>query len=277
MGRHSDSLFDWMSYFGSSRKLIPLKIENDVPYWNPFPFSGGLIFRRGAELMAIILPLFSCYGIHPNLSEQKYCKIQKMQTWVVLASNTDFFFYLFICIQVDDSKLLCWQGFRICTHNYLWRQLCSRMGVIFFRGIRAIYRCELPKRCNLGKLGSRLKWMFLNVFWNLRNEEKILKTLIYLNFLSYFPIFSRAREIQYCTTKIFYKIIYSIDQKNSFELLCNCRKCLHTFIYVLKFKITCMHYWSKTIWILQICKHLCVCRLHTIALQEESIVYDYFI
>ena len=132
MGRHSDSLFDWMSYFGSSRKLIPLKIENDVPYWNPFPFSGGLIFRRGAELMAIILPLFSCYGIHPNLSEQKYSKIQKMQTWVVLASNTDFFFYLFICIQVDDSKLLCWQGFRICTHNYLWRQLCSRMGVIFF-------------------------------------------------------------------------------------------------------------------------------------------------
>ena len=92
MGRHSDSLFDWMSYFGSSRKLIPMKIENDVPYWNPFPFSGGLIFRRGAELMAIILPLFSCYGIHPNLSEQKYCKIQKMQTWVVLASNTDFFF-----------------------------------------------------------------------------------------------------------------------------------------------------------------------------------------
>ena len=72
-----------MSYLSSSRKLIPLKIENDVPYWNPFPFSGGLIFRRGAELMAIILPpLFSCYGIHPNLSEQ---------TCVVLASNTDFF------------------------------------------------------------------------------------------------------------------------------------------------------------------------------------------
>ena len=69
------------------------------------------------------------------------------------------------------------------------------------------------------------------------NEEKISKTLIYLNFLPYFSIFSRAREIQYCTTKIFYKIIYSIDQKNSFELLCNCRKCLHTFIYVLKFKI----------------------------------------
>ena len=80
--------------------------------------------------------------------------------------------------------------------------------------------------------------MFLNVFWNLRNEEKISKTLIYLNFLPYFSIFSRAREIQYCTTKIFYKIIYSIDQKNSFELLCNCRKCLHTFTYVLKFKIT---------------------------------------
>ena len=43
--------------------------------------------------MAIILPLFSCYGngIHPNLSEQKYSKIQKMQTCVVLASNTDIF------------------------------------------------------------------------------------------------------------------------------------------------------------------------------------------